>query len=91
MEGDYSSALRYYQWALSIRKMALGEDDVQTADTAYNVALVYRHLKDYMHSAEFFEEAGSVFERAHGSDHADTRDARTQANRMRQLSDFSSV
>ena len=91
MEGDYKSALRYYQWALSIRKMALGDDDLQTADTLYNVALVQRHLKEYAASAESFEEAAEIFSKAHGDKHADVKDARIQANRMRQLSEYSSV
>jgi tetratricopeptide (TPR) repeat protein len=91
MEGDYTSALRYYQWALSIRKMAIGDDDVQTADTVYNVALVHRHLKDYAASAECFEEAAEVFSKVRGESDPDVKDARIQANRMRQLSEYSSV
>ena len=33
MEGDYDNALRYYKWALSIRKIVLGDNNLETADT----------------------------------------------------------
>lgn len=71
--------------------MALGESNVQTVDTLYNVALVHRHMKDYTQSAQCFEDAATSFENIYGPDHADTRDARMQANRMRQLSSYSNI
>eukprot|EP00041_Stephanoeca_diplocostata_P028267 m.795959 g.795959 ORF g.795959 m.795959 type:complete len:366 (-) comp23341_c0_seq75:4085-5182(-) len=82
--GDFSASLQYYEWAYEIREAALG-DCALTADTAFNVALLYKHLLNFTASEDYFTKSAVVLEKVHGPDHPDVLDAKKQAARSKDL------
>ena len=68
-QGDYESALEYYEKDLEISVKILGSDHPDTATTYNNMALVYDAQGDYEKALEYYDKALEVRERALGSDH----------------------
>lgn len=83
LEGDMNKALQYLEWAYNIREQ-LGATRA-AADTLYNLALVYKRLKNFSASLDSFAKAADMMAAIHGEEHPETKDARTQVRRTKRL------
>lgn len=71
-QGEYASALEWYQKALRIRESVLGKDHPDTATTYNNIAGVYYAQGDYASALEWYSKALHVNESILGQNHPDT-------------------
>ena len=71
-QGDYASALKWYQKALRIWERVLGTDHPDTATTYNNIGEVYRAQGDYASALEWYQKALRVKERILDTDHPST-------------------
>ena len=71
-QGNYASALEWYQKARRMRERVLGTDHPDTATTYNNIAAVYYAQGNYASALERFQKALRISERVLGTDHPDT-------------------
>jgi tetratricopeptide (TPR) repeat protein len=83
--GNPGRALEYNLWALGIREDALGPGHKVTVDTRYNVALLQKRMGQLQRSLASFEAVEEALAALFGPEHAETQDARRQAERIRTL------
>jgi len=65
----YPSALSFYEWALEIRKKALGPDHPDVATSLYSLAVLYHAEGKYAKAELFYTQALEIWEKALGPDH----------------------
>ena len=70
--GDFKSAERHLQRALSIREKALGPDHPDTATSLNNLAVLYRTQGAYAKAEPLYLRALAIVEKALGPEHPDT-------------------
>ena len=60
LQGDYASALEWYQKALRIRERVLGTDHPDTAATYHNIGTFYFAQGDYQEALTWFHKAQTI-------------------------------
>ena len=79
--GMLDEALALYERALQIKETALGPDHPSTADTRYNMALLFKQQDMNAKAKELFLLCAASYEKFYGADHSETTDAVRQASR----------
>ena len=74
-QGNYESALEWFQKALRIRERILGTGHPDTASTYHNIADVYWAQGNYNSALNWYQKALCIRERVLGTDHPDTTTA----------------
>jgi tetratricopeptide (TPR) repeat protein len=77
--GNFEKALELYGKALEIQIQTLGGEHVSSANTKYNMALIYRDQGQINQARILFQEAAAVYAQVYGADHSETVDALNQA------------
>lgn len=82
---DHMRAIEHFLQAHSIASASFSEDGVETAETAYALALAYTNVQDddAEHSAEsYLNQALSTYEGLYGSGHAKTLEVKDELARL---------
>jgi tetratricopeptide (TPR) repeat protein len=69
-ERKYDESLKYYQKALSILKVAVGEGHVAYADCYKNIGVTYYEMGDYPQALSNFKKALEIYIKLGGEDHS---------------------
>ena len=64
---------------MAVRRKALGDDHLSTADTLNNMALVYVNQGRYDAAVDAYDAAGRAYSSSYGPDHDKTVDALERA------------
>lgn len=80
---ERESALRIYEEVVEGQTEILGVKHPETLDTMYNLAdlLESRRFKDYSRARELFVTVAAGYHEVHGSEHAETQDAKERLRR----------
>jgi tetratricopeptide (TPR) repeat protein len=83
--GEYADARALFERALALRRAALGEDALPTAETLGALALVLAAQGDPVGAQPMIERVLAVRERALGPDHPDTAEAVNNLGAIRRM------
>ena len=73
--GKYQEAIPLAQRSLAIREKALGPDNLNIANSIYNLAMLHDYQGNYADAEMLFRRALAIYEKARGPDHPDVADA----------------
>lgn len=93
--GNYQMALSYFRdQALPLRASCLGQQHMETANTTYNVAIMYRNLGDPNAEAEYLRRSIGILEKLPNSQTVDnylSRNYKEAAELFRRQGDFATA
>jgi tetratricopeptide (TPR) repeat protein len=69
-EKKYDESLKYYQKALSILKVAVGEGHDAYADCYKNIGVAYYEMGDYPQALSYLKKALDIYIKLGGEDHS---------------------
>jgi tetratricopeptide (TPR) repeat protein len=73
--GKYQEALPLAQRSLAIREKALGPDNLNVANSVYNLAQLNGYQGNFADAEMLYRRALAIYEKARGPDHPDVADA----------------
>ncbi len=71
----YPTAQKYYDEALAIRRKVLGNENIQTANTLHNLAILAENQMNYSAARKYYEEALLIKRKVLGNEDPETATA----------------